>query len=66
MGREVSCEDVQEDVKCAIGIKVKVANQADHSTPDRQSPLVNHLGGFDRQTRSGRVSWTNATRDFRD
>ena len=31
----MSCEDVQEDVKCMIWIEVKVANEADHSTPVR-------------------------------
>ena len=35
VGGEMSCEDVQEDVKCMIWIEVKVANEADHSTPVR-------------------------------
>ena len=30
----MSREDVQEHVKCAVGIKVKVADEADHPTPD--------------------------------
>jgi len=30
----MSCKDVQENVKCTVGIEVKVADEADHSTPD--------------------------------
>ena len=53
MGRQVSCKDVQENVKCAVGIEVKVADETDHSTPDGRGPLVDRFSRFDRQTCSG-------------
>jgi len=53
MGRQMGCKDVQENVKCTVGIEVKVADEADHSTPDGRGPLVHRLSRFDRQTRSG-------------
>jgi len=53
MGRQMSCKDVQEDVKCTVGIEVKVADEADNSTPDGWGPFANRLSRFGRQTCSG-------------
>jgi len=53
MGRQMSCKDVQENVECAVGIEVKVADKTDHSAPDGRGPLVDRLGRFDRQTSGG-------------
>jgi len=53
VGRQMSCEDVQEDVECTVGIEVKVADETDHSTPDGRSSFVDYLSRFARQTCSG-------------
>jgi len=53
MGRQMSCKDVQKDVECTVGIEVEVADETDHSTPDRQGPFANYLGRLNRQTRCG-------------
>ena len=66
MGRQMSRKDVQENVECTVGIEVKVADEADHSTPDGRGPLVDRLSRFDGQTCSGRVRWANTAGDFRD
>ena len=34
MGRQMSCKHIQEDIECAVGIEVKVADETDHSVPD--------------------------------
>jgi len=35
MSCQMSCKDVQKNIKCAVWIEVEVADKADHSTPDR-------------------------------
>ena len=62
----MSCKDVQENIKCAVGIEVKVANEADDSAPNGCGPFMNCLSRFDGQTCSGRVWWANAAGDFGD
>ena len=66
MGRQMSCKDVQEDVKCTVGIEIKVADETDYPTPDGRSPFVDYLSRFGRQTCGRRVCWADTTGNFCD
>ena len=53
VGRQMSCKDVQEDVKCTVWIEIKMADETDHSTPDGRSSFVNYFNRFGRQACGG-------------